>query len=317
MGIETNCMPVRFFVPAFLLVMIFCRCSHQSKKELIEVKQLNYPSSSGIEYYNNHFYVIGDDATSLLILDSTLNRIDSVSLYNYQKRQIPKNIKEDLESIALSPSGKLWLIGSGSSPLRSKYWVLNLPAIEKETYSFLPLNESLKMQGIKDLNIEGSCFIPGYLLLANRGNNSYKHNHLIFITENTLNDSVAYNFKYSLIQNENNTTVFNGVSGLCYIKKEDLLICTISTEETNNSMDDGAIGKSYLWFINNISKKTTAKSIIPDRIIDLDSIDSRFKGNKIESVCVTDQADKTLKLVLVADNDNGNSSLFRLDIKNY
>ena len=61
-----------------------------------------------------------------------------------------------------------------------------------------------------------------------------------------------------------------------------MLIMTVSTEDTKNNYDDGAIGKSYLWIINNISTKLNNKTIKRDRVIDLEYIDSRFKGQKIE-----------------------------------
>lgn len=32
----------------------------------------HYSSASGIEYFRNHYYVIGDDANNLLILDGPL-----------------------------------------------------------------------------------------------------------------------------------------------------------------------------------------------------------------------------------------------------
>ena len=94
--------------------------------------------------------------------------------------------------------------------------------------------------------------------------------------------------------------------------KSDMLVLTVSTEDTRNSLDDGAIGKSYLWIINSISSKKRWKAINPDRIIDLDETDPRFKGHKIESVCILKDTRKELHLLLAADNDNGSSSLFKL-----
>ena len=91
---------------------------------------------------------------------------------------------------------------------------------------------------------------------------------------------------------------------------------TVSTEDTRNSMDDGAIGKSYLWIIKNITTKKRWKAVNPDKIIDLDAADARFRGQKIESVCITKETNKSLYLTLVADNDDGTSSLFRLVIPN-
>ena len=111
------------------------------------------------------------------------------------------------------------------------------------------------------------------------------------------------------------TFLFNGVSGLAYAKQTDKLILTVSTEDTRNSLDDGAIGKSYLWVVNSISTKKNWKAINPNRIIDLEEIDPRFKGQKIESVCIIKETKNFMYLVLAADNDNGSSTLFTMVVE--
>ena len=108
------------------------------------------------------------------------------------------------------------------------------------------------------------------------------------------------------------TSVFNGVSGLSYAPKTDKLIMTVSTEDTRSVYEDGAIGKSYIWIVNSITSKRNWKSINPNIIIELDSIDPRFKSQKIESVCVLKETKHFLHLLLAADNDNGSSTLFKL-----
>jgi hypothetical protein len=80
-------------------------------------------------------------------------------------------------------------------------------------------------------------------------------------------------------------------------------------------MDDGAIGKSYLWIIDNISKRKNDAAINPDRIIDLEEINPVFNGQKIESVCLVRDTKKSVTLVLAADNDNGTSTIFTLTIQ--
>ncbi|MBK7291988.1 MAG: hypothetical protein IPI78_18120 [Chitinophagaceae bacterium] len=65
------------------------------------------------------------------------------------------------------------------------------------------------------------------------------------------------------------STKFSGVSGMCYSNNSDQLILTVSTENTHNNVDDGAIGKSYLWIVKNMSSKKKWKAINPDKIIDL------------------------------------------------
>jgi hypothetical protein len=105
---------------------------------------------------------------------------------------------------------------------------------------------------------------------------------------------------------------FQGVSGLEYSRRSDRLIITVSTEDTRNSLEDGAIGKSYLWIVRNISAKKSWKAINPDIVIDLENTDSRFKGHKIESVCLLKETEKFMYLLLVSDDDNGSSTLFKL-----
>jgi hypothetical protein len=105
------------------------------------------------------------------------------------------------------------------------------------------------------------------------------------------------------------------VSGLEYSVASDRLLLTVSTENTFNTMDDGAIGKSYLWIINNISTKKNMVAVNPDKVIDLEEMDLRFKGHKIESVCIIWENKKEMQLALVADDDKGSSILFKVDLK--
>ena len=100
------------YVAQFFLVLslstLFTTCSKKSMRTEIKILP-HYPSASGIEYFNNHFYIIGDDANNLLITDSSLNSIDAVSLYSFTEKRIPKPIKADLEAITALPELKLRL----------------------------------------------------------------------------------------------------------------------------------------------------------------------------------------------------------------
>ncbi len=112
------------------------------------------------------------------------------------------------------------------------------------------------------------------------------------------------------------TTLFNGVSGIAYAEKSDRLILTVSTEDTRNSMDDGAIGKSYLWIVNNFSTKKKWKAINPDKIIDLGRKRSPIQRTKDRiRLCNVRNSKDVLHLVLAADNDNGSSTLFRIELE--
>jgi hypothetical protein len=97
---------------------------------------------------------------------------------------------------------------------------------------------------------------------------------------------------------------------MTYSASSDCLILTVSTENTSTSYDDGAIGKSYLWLINNASHKITADAIVADRIIDLEDEESRFHCQKIEAATIVSETQSEIKLALAADNDDGTTVLF-------
>lgn len=105
------------------------------------------------------------------------------------------------------------------------------------------------------------------------------------------------------------------LSGLTYSYKNDWLIFTSSTEDTDNAIDDGSIGDSYLGIIENASRKIGRKRIKVNALFNLSKLNRKFKGQKIESVCIQADKERRLKLHLVADNDKGDSYLFKIRLK--
>jgi hypothetical protein len=300
---------------ALTILIFLASCGSNSKLE--EVKKLEtYPSASGIEYFNDQFYIIGDDACNLLVLDSNFSPIDSINLYSFTEKRIPKTVKADLEAITITNDKKILVVGSGSlSPYRNIAWLIDPISKQKDSIRLDTFYQRLKPNGLGEINIEGVCTIPGSIILTNRGSKGYPRNHLIFTSEDFWKHQGNAPISLVLAGYNSDSTVFNGVSGITYAKKSDQLILTVSTEDTRNTMNDGAIGKSYLWIIKNISAKKKWKAINPDRVIDLGSIDPRFKGQKIESVCVMKETKDLFDLVLAADNDDGSSTIFRMMIK--
>jgi len=275
---------------------LFCSCGNEHNMSNVQIKKLDYPSASSIEFYDGRLYLMGDDATKLLILVTNLNIDDSISIISYPDNRIPKDIKPDLEASALN----------GDNLLKTK---------ENDSINFERLFLKIKVLGIEQINIEGACFVSGKLILVNRGNKGYPHNHFIMTDEKSLTNYSSFQTSIIPFEIQKDTTSFKGISGLCYAKESDQLVMTISTEDTRNSYDDGAIGKSFLWIINNISNKLDSKTLSPDKIIDLEEIDPRFKKQKIESATVISETNELINLALVADNDDGSSTIFKLSIK--
>ena len=299
----------------FISLLLFS-CSNESNMSDVQIKKLDYPSASAIEYFDEKLYVMGDDATNLLVLDTSLNIIDSIPLLSYPEKRIPKDIKPDLEASALN-ADNLFLFGSGSlSPHRNFVWRLNLKTKDNDSINLEPLFLKIKELRIEQINIEGACFVSGKLILVNRGNRGYPYNHFVITDEKFwTNDDNSFQISIIPFEVQKDTASFKGISGLCYAKESDQLIMTVSTEDTRNSYDDGAIGKSYLWIINNISEKKLSKGLKPDKIIDLEEIEPRFKKQKVESAAVIGETNELINLVLVVDNDDGSSTIFKLSIK--
>ncbi len=308
------------FLSALFIAINISSC--QSNVVPVVMKTLDYyPSASGIEYFDNSFYIIGDDAKNILVLDNDLNIKDSIALYDFEGYRFAKDIKPDLESITLLHSGStyyLLVLGSGSvTPYRNTGWLINLTSKQKDSISLESLYGRFHLiNKLKEINIEGVCALPTGLLIANRGHLGYRENHLLFIDSSyyfNLNNASAS--LTNLIMPDVDTASFRGVSGLAYSAKSDKLFLTVSTEMTANSYEDGAIGKSYLWIIDNVSEKPLVNGLKPDKIIDLELTDTLFKGQKIESVCLIAEHKDKVQLALVADNDNGSSTVFKLTVK--
>ena len=301
-----------------IFVMVLLSACDNNTAFLKEMITLPYPSGSAIEYYHGKLYVVGDDANVMLVLDSNFQKIDSIQLFNNTERRIPKETKADIESIGISRwkgLPHLLLAGSGSlKPYRDSALLLNLQTKEILRVSLDTLYNRFHSGDISEINIEGNAVLSNYQLFTNRGNKSSPKNHLIWVRHPLINNQENNSIRFSRLGPVQDTNQFAGASGLGYARKSDKLIVTLSTEDTRNAYDDGAIGKSYLWIINNISGKARWNAINPDRIIDLEKIDNRFRGQKIESVSVLNETNHFIQLVLIADNDDGRTTLFRLDI---
>src|SRR6187401_877316 len=226
------------------LIVLFSilSCVGKDKMPDIQMKKLNdYPSASSIEYYDGKLYLMGDDATKLLVLDTNLNIVDSIPITSYPENRIPKDIKPDLEASSLN-GDNLFLFGSGSlSPYRNFAWRHNLKTKDNDSINLEPLFLKIKELGIEQINIEGACFVSEKLILVNRGNKGYPHNHLIITDEKFLDNDSSFQTFIIPLAAQKDTSSFKGISGLCYARESDQLILTVSTENTRNSYDDGAI----------------------------------------------------------------------------
>jgi hypothetical protein len=61
-------------------------------------------------------------------------------------------------------------------------------------------------------------------------------------------------------------------------------------------------------------QKLSNQEIVIDELIELDAINPVFVKQKIESICIAKQSEKKYTCTLVADNDDGKSVLFDVEI---
>lgn len=261
---------------------------------------------------------MGDDAGYMLITDTAFKKLDTIDLAGIGNRRLAKEIKPDYEAsslIYIKRKRHLFLVGSGSlSPYRNNCIILDIENRSRRSVKLDTFYNRLIDAGIKELNIEGVTQIPGGMLLASRGSRGYRKNHLIYTTSNFWDDQTEAPFTISSVGTNTDTSMFQGISGLEYSRLTDRLLLTVSTENTFNAYEDGVIGKSYLWLIKDISNKKNYSGINPYQVIDLHQTDKKLSGHKIESVCILNENNKEMEVVLVSDDDKGGSALFKMKV---
>lgn len=282
-----------------------------------------FPSASSVNYYNDRLYLVGDDANNILVLDTSWKQLETVPLFNYPEKRIPKAVKADLETaVVLESEGQasLLLLGSASTDERKRMIRMPLPAAgEKNDYHrFFPATygdtffSQLKELDVDSVNIEGATIIREHLVLGNRGNNTRTVNQLIITNQDFWQDDQPKQIAISRLILPDANMRFAGISELCYIPGKDLLLVTLSSEDTANAYDDGPVGDSYLGWIENAAAKIKAPLVMLDGLLNLSASHPSFAGEKIEGICMEKEEDQALILHLVADNDTGESTLFRL-----
>jgi hypothetical protein len=288
--------------------------------KLLDHKELKtFPSGSGIEFFDDKVYLVGDDATNIIVKSKKWKMEKKIHLFDSPSERIPKLIKSDLEATTIVFEGKtpkLLMLGSGSRlAYRNKAILLDLNTSSTEEFDLEIFYNRLKEHGVYDLNIEGAAAIDDNVLLCNRGNKSNPSNCIILTSNGFWKNQAAAEILILRLEIEQPEGQFIGVSGLTYSEKNDWLLFTTSTEHTYNAIDDGEIGDSYLGIIENVTRKIGRKKMKINELINLPKADKIFKGHKIESLCIQRDKESNLKLHLISDNDLGHTALFKIRLK--
>ncbi|MEJ7779208.1 MAG: hypothetical protein WKF68_06430 [Daejeonella sp.] len=293
----------------YLCVVILASCVMKDPDPLFlsSTTADSYPSGSTISYLNERFYIMGDDASELLVLNKDLYEEERISMFQKGPEiRAPKLLKADIESsvvIDFEKKPAILFLGSGSvSPHRDSAFLLEPENKQVRRWDMTNFYDRLRAE-FKDLNIEAAARIGSELLLGIRGNTTFRDNYIALAQ---LNGSViSYKSKCKL-----NIDIENaGISGMDYDEPEDILLITFSSEDTPNSFDDGEIGESFLAIISNARQSLKKDTLTINRMIKLSDLSPEFNSQKIESVSITAN---TRELLLVADDDKGNTRLFKI-----
>ncbi|MGN6421461.1 MAG: DUF6929 family protein [Pseudobacter sp.] len=290
------------------------------KIKLFDYKEVpSFPSGSGIEFYDDKVFLVGDDSREVLVLNKRWKELERVPLIAGTEPRVPKAVKSDLEAttiVTINRIPRLLVLGSGSlEKNRNKAILFNLDSYLKDEFDLTSFYNRIAKTGVKNMNIEAAALVEDHIILGNRGNRKNPVNQLI-ITRNAFWKHQAQ-AEISIVDLELPVKDKKGIgiSGLSYSILNDTLIFTASTEQTDNAVDDGSIGDSYLGIIENASRKIGRKSLKVNELINLGDVHELFKGFKIESACIQSEKSNRLKLHLVADNDTGKSYLFKVRLK--
>lgn len=308
------------------LVILLIPFACKEKKANLEIKIEKFlitaavSSGSGLASLNDSIFIIGDDAeyiAKISVADTVYRRIP---LYpNAPANRIDRAIKHDLESGTLGNIGNdkyLFAFGSGTiSPFRDTLFALNVNDESKIfRYSLSPFYNAIRLKtGLKanELNIEAAAVIGDKLLLFNRGKNFLVLVHWADFAEHLLRQNLAGSLPFTILNISlpmvNNFQV--GFSGACALNESDLLF-TASLEETRDFTKDGAIKGSYLGILQLVND--TSVNLVS--FANLKNEDGNIVLDKLESIEVIKATGNNIRSIAIADNDDGTSKIFYLNM---
>jgi len=278
-------------------------------------------SGSGLANLNDSIFIIGDDAEyigKLFVGDTQYRRI---SFYpSAPANRIDRALKHDLESGALGNIGNdtfLFAFGSGSiSPLRDTLFALNVNDDSQGfRHSLSHLYNAIRLKtGLKadKLNIEGAAIANDKLVLFNRGKNCLItvpwQAFTQYILQQHPSDLPPFSILDISLPMVNNFQV--GISGACALNENELLF-TASLEETTDFTKDGAIKGSYIGILEWVND--TSVNLVS--LTPLKNEDGNMVLDKLESIEMLKTKGNNIRSIAVADNDDGTSKIFYLNIQ--
>jgi hypothetical protein len=306
----------------------FFNHSSLTMNKLISIeKRLDLPevsSGSGMAFIDDEIFIIGDDSPYLyqLNMQYELTRKHLLLEGLPTEGRIPKAIKPDFECMAEEKSDRgtsLYIFGSGSKSPERDLLLIYTPKQPDSLKQFVLTDlyqRIIEIGGIQreQLNLEAAVILDQQLYLFNRG-----HNQVFIIPLAQLKTYLNNTYSRPALQDMEikvwhfELPVFNqiqsGFSGACALPGSSKIIFTATLEDTDNWIDDGEIYGSMLGIID--TRHPGAFSAQKMAFVNESGGDKAHE--KIESISFTAYDPQGhLRLLAVADNDDGSSRLFIL-----
>jgi hypothetical protein len=286
------------------------------KLKLLEYKDLpDIPAGSNLEFYNDHVYLVDDDASDMVIMNKKW-QVESTNklLLNGDANPVPK-YKSDFEAttiVDINSIPRLLVLGFDAKDNKHKAVLVNLDNLTKEEFDITEFYNRLKAQ-VGVINIESAAVVLGKLVLCNRDHKRAPENHIIVTDMDFWKHQDMAEITTISFDLPETTKEVVGLSGLTYSYKNDWLVATLLTENGNGT---GAAGDSYLAVIENASRKVVRKKMKVNALFHLTETDKSFAGYNIQSVGIRTEKSQRLKLQLLADNNAGVNAVFTVRLKN-
>jgi hypothetical protein len=281
----------------------------------LELKE--FPSATGIEYFDDHIYLLGNEGRELLVMTKKWKQAENVPLPDAGGKKNQKNEKAGLEALSLVMMDKkphLLMLGSGAGLNHNKGFLMSLKTRKFTNFDLGEFYQRIQSSGLPELNIEAVALVYDYMILANRGSGAVPDNHLIITRPDFFQNQEKAEFQIIRLD-AGSAPAGTLVSGLSYSDKHENLLLTFHGGVTDPATGAAASPKSYLGIIDNIYRKIGREKgkIKINSMIDLEACSEKFRGHKVESVCIQSEKDHSMKLQLVADDDRGSSYLFKVE----
>jgi len=278
---------------------------HKFKLELL-FQIIGIGSASGLIYKDNTLFLIADNSSILYEYNIERSSLETYPLLESNedavKKNIPKKIKPDFESIAVFGEN-CYIFGSGSTENRNK--MIHFDINKKEKIAETDVTDLyLVMQNFGNIkpdefNIEGAIYNGEKWFLFNRGNAGPRKNGIFTIAGKNLTDdfSVLFN-SYTLPKIKGIESTFTDA-----VMVRDKIYFLATVENTQSTYEDGIVYGTFIGRLDVEKMKIDYTQKISDK-------------HKFEGLSVLLEEEKSIEFMLCEDNDTETleSNIYKLTL---